>query len=1176
MADNTADTFNQDFGDYVREQEVQSAMDMMDSVAMPAKPSAPSTVSDVGQVPAPDTVDAPKKAKPQSGNLTKVSDAAMGTARDVSLGVITAPRSVARGAVKGLNGMIGFIDGAAQLLPTLSFLDEGGDYQLAPDIVSGNTFRERQGKRIQNKTGKTIDLEPALPVPDKPAVSTVTGNVIEGISQFMVGFKGVDKIAKVIGTGAKIVNNPVIKGALSDLLAFDQHEERLSNLVQSVPALQNPVTEYLSAKPDDGFAEGKFKQAIEGIIPGAAIDGFSRGVTLLKQGKVAAAEMVEAGGTVDDLLNLPFEERAGVGIGDDAFDFLGKADDDILTLKQQKKLDVAEAEVTAAFGKPKAVTNKPNPTIDDYEINFSRIEGPDDIKRLMDDMVNKPELKPSIEAARRGKRTNAKTLRSSKNIDGFEELMSRRTGDAYNAETIVAARKVYYDTTDKLLEAAKRAASPLATDIDRFNFRKMVATHHAVQKEFMGVRAESGRALQAWSIPVGSGAKKARAVSDLLLEYGGNDASEYLAQKLVNRAGQLNTTQINKIVSGSAGARTLDAVVEAWTLGLLTNPTTHVINMGDTMLTGLWLGAERMVQSGLRNSATDIREGFAFLNGWMQSHKLALKNAADALRTGQVNIGMDKIDLPRVRATAKDVLDPDNKMGFISSAMDGYGYALQRYAGGLMAGGDAYNKTLMHQAQTYALATRDGLAKGLEGTALKAHVAEMLENMPPMMKADAAEFANYATYTKRLGDTGVKMQLLINSHPALRFVVPFARTPANIFKFTFERTPLGYLSKNIRDDIAAGGVRAATAKTRMAMGTAFMALGVDLTMNGHITGSGPVDPELRSALRRTGWQPNSIKIGDIYYSYSRFGYLGTALGAAADMAEILSNYESYDIDTQQTTDQLALAASMAFSNQIMGKTFMSGTADMVQVLSDPGRYGEGYAQRFASSFVPAGVAGIERAISPESEQVFNMIDAMKARIPGMSASVPKRRNIWGEEIATFYPDRDSILASTGERLLSLVNPVYYSKEKDAPIDRWLLKNGFEINMPQKRQTMDGVKIDLRDYPQAYDRLVALRGDGIQLMQYGGQTMKEFFGNLANETDPYGRHVGFFLDIGNDFEEQQNFINKVVRDYTDAAREQVLSEFPEIGVQIGKERKHSEELGRVRQSIAKMINGEGAQ
>lgn len=1116
---------------------------------------------------------APAPAVPPENNLvTEAEKAMIGAGRDISLGIMNAPRSAARGFRNGLQNMMEIGRDLDQFFntPALQIFNETGSFD--PAIISSREAADKGLKGIE------------LPDVVKPAIETTTGNLIEGVAQFMTGLRGVDKAIKanaLLSGGAQALQGMkggqfalgVVKGAAADLAAFDEADARLSDVIQSDPRLQNVVTAYLAGDDNDSAAEGKFKQAVEGLTLGAVGDVLFEGIKFLKKGKAAKESIEAAAKSPDDLFDLPPGEQAGIQMSAKDFEFLGDAGSDDLLLRKKAKLDAATDEVKAAFGKHKRVASGAAPGIDDYEINFSRINGPDDIKKLMDDMVNKPELKPSIEAARRSKIDNRTTLTAATDIDGFDSLLARRTGDAFNAETIVAARKVYYDTTEKLMEAARRASGPQASAIDQFNFRRMVATHHAVQKEFMGVRAEAGRALQAWSIPVGgSGAENARALEQILNEFGGVDASQALAKRIADRGNNLNTSQLNAMTAKAASARTSEAVTEAWTLGLLTNPTTHVVNLTSNVLTGLTLGMERLGAAFVKDSPVKLREGSEFFIGMLEAQKAGMKNAAEAFRTGQTGIGISKIDLPRVRATSREMLDPEGKMGVFSKAIDWYGHFLQKNVGGALAAGDEYGKTVLYNAQLRALAVRDAIAQGMDEAGVKAHVASVLAEPPAYLRADALDFANYGTFTKELGSVGQSLQRGIAKYPLLRFVLPFVRTPVNIFKFTYERTPLAVLSQKVRSDISAGGARKAAALSKIGMGTTILAIGNDLAMNGRITGAGPSDPDTKAALRRTGWQPYSVKIGDTYYSYARFEPVATLLGMSADLAEVLSNYEAYDIDAQKQADELVTAMAIAAGNQVVGKTFLQGFADLTEVLSDPGRYGERYLQRFAGSVVPAGVAAVERAVDPTTSQVFSMIDQIKARIPGMSGSVIPRRNIWGEPIKAFYPEDSTLAGATAERLMSLFSPVYYSAEKDAPVDAWMLENGFEIRMPQKTQSFEGVKIDLREYPKIYDRLIELRGNALELQKYGNQSMREFFDNLVQEDDPFGRHVGFFMSAGNDYDDQQNFIDQVVRDYTAGAKEQLMQEFPEISDIVGRERRRAEKMKAVRPSLLEQQQG----
>ncbi|MEL6922279.1 MAG: hypothetical protein AAFO77_14925, partial [Pseudomonadota bacterium] len=73
-------------------------------------------------------------------------------------------------------------------------------------------------------------------------------------------------------------------GAIADATVFDPHEQRLANLVQRYPQLRNPVTEFLASDPSDTAAEGRLKNALEGLLFGAVLDRFVSGLRVMRSG----------------------------------------------------------------------------------------------------------------------------------------------------------------------------------------------------------------------------------------------------------------------------------------------------------------------------------------------------------------------------------------------------------------------------------------------------------------------------------------------------------------------------------------------------------------------------------------------------------------------------------------------------------------------------------------------------------------------------------------------------------------------------------------------------------------------------------------------------------------------------------------------------------------------------
>lgn len=93
-----------------------------------------------------------------------------------------------------------------------------------------------------------------------------------GIGQFAAAMIGLGKVRRGLalipgGKGIASATGQVAQSAqaaLAGAIAFDPHEERLSNLVQDTP-LANPLTAWLAADPDDTAAEGRLKAAFESI-----------------------------------------------------------------------------------------------------------------------------------------------------------------------------------------------------------------------------------------------------------------------------------------------------------------------------------------------------------------------------------------------------------------------------------------------------------------------------------------------------------------------------------------------------------------------------------------------------------------------------------------------------------------------------------------------------------------------------------------------------------------------------------------------------------------------------------------------------------------------------------------------------------------------------------------------
>lgn len=166
-------------------------------------------------------------------------------------------------------------------------------------VIETNDFlREMAGD--PNTPDKQGDLRKSIDaVSEDLTQSSTPAAVTLGMTQFLTGLIGAGafmapfKAAKM-GIAAT-TGYEIAKGAMASAVVMDPHEERLSNLIQEFPALENPVSDYLAARPDDSNAEGRFKNALEGAGLDVALTGvFALGLKAIKYARSGDQEAAKA------------------------------------------------------------------------------------------------------------------------------------------------------------------------------------------------------------------------------------------------------------------------------------------------------------------------------------------------------------------------------------------------------------------------------------------------------------------------------------------------------------------------------------------------------------------------------------------------------------------------------------------------------------------------------------------------------------------------------------------------------------------------------------------------------------------------------------------------------------------------------------------------------------------
>ena len=243
---------------------------------------------------------------------------------------------------------------------------------------------------------------------------------------------------------------------------------------------------------------------------------------------------------------------------------------------------------------------------------------------------------------------------------------------------------------------------------------------------------------------------------------------------------------------------------------------------------------------------------------------------------------------------------------------------------------------------------------------------------------------------------------ITNKYPVAKFFFPFVKTPANLMQATLDYVPgwhraMGALSPDLpivgkfADEYRAvmkGTDENAKAiyRGREAIGMTVIGLGLSLGHQGLITGNGPQNPEQRKTWLLNN-EPNSIKIGDKWFSYSWIEPLNTILSISADLASAQKYLPNGKFDEYLAQAGYTIAAG------ITEKSYFQGLIGLTKLLDISGGSSFEYAAvdtlgDLVSVFIPQAnlLRGIEKLMIPGKQEFTDNLERELANtIPGYTS-----------------------------------------------------------------------------------------------------------------------------------------------------------------------------------------------
>jgi hypothetical protein len=543
-----------------------------------------------------------------------------------------------------------------------------------------------------------------------------------------------------------------------------------------------------------------------------------------------------------------------------------------------------------------------------------------------------------------------------------EDLLSRKSGQAFNAEQAIAARALLNDSG---LNVVKAAQSAVADNSAMPDLTRSLAQHQAILDAVKGMTSEAGRALGSFNVKDLPASKIADAMSKLP-----EDAQAKAAQ-LLSKIDPNNPRQLNDFIEKITPSSTADKIFEFFRNSLLSGPAT-VIRKGVSEATMMALETtKKLVAAGLSKAkGEDAPQRFFSEAYWYARGAIHALQHSKAVLTGE----FDLADAPEFERTGQQAIK-----GTVGDVV--------RFPSTILSRQTNLMYVLNYFGELNSQAARTAISEGLEGTELAARQEYLVEHPTAEMTKAANQTALHNTFQTELSKFGKKVQSTIQADPTgiAKYLLPFFKTPVNLVKEAGNYSPYGLLKGLAKGDL--------DAQARGIVGSSIAAGVAYLAANGLVTGGGPIDTKKRQTLESTGWQPYSVKIGDRYISYRKAEPVGLTLALVADAVHGMKLGDSAEVTNSKADTALAHIA-----RNLQDVAFLPTLSNLTEAITNPEARAKNFISRQVASFVPALVKDAAQATDRTVRKPDGITETLESRIPGLTSRVPAAVDIAGKTV----------------------------------------------------------------------------------------------------------------------------------------------------------------------------------
>lgn len=696
----------------------------------------------------------------------------------------------------------------------------------------------------------------------------------------------------------------------------------------------------------------------------------------------------------------------------------------------------------AAQGKPITPALKP---VEEQYFNFNRVRiSPEEeglIRQRLRDMDAAGEISKDVEP-------HAAIIAEAKSIDpSLVREVSNESGIRGRA-----ARQVMRERINALareisqVDEQLRGKTPEEAEAIAANRQRMENDLNSYLKEFAGIRTEAGRNLAAlkimarntldidwWMNEAKRSAKlpskadlpeaKAKLVRELVVkaqdaEASGNAAATEAAKS--NLAREVAKMRENGL---------LETAVALWRTGLLTGPKTHMRNilgnvgfaaMEEAARAPAWMvDLAWSLHSKKRTQAAP--NPMSVYNAMTEAATRGVQEAKQVFTRGGTPADMAKGELAGewnfqgLRNLAEKTDDQLAKkvLGTTNDLINRYINTVGRALGAEDKIFKVYAIRRGIEAQARIKALNEMKSGAIPERELARRAQQLIEQPTEAMTAEAIAYADFATFNNENSAANAVGRFASALGPAGKAVtnvlLPFRRTPFNIFNRMMDYTPIGMVARPALEVYSAKHKGksmpdmqrvVSEAAGRGLAGTALLALGWKLGMEDKATGTGQEDPSKRKVQQAAGRMPGSVQIGNDWYKTAGLAPGGALLQIGAQLAREQS---------KSLKDELKRPVNIAKvgTRAILEQPMMQAARETVEALENPDSRAESMAASRAGSLVPAIVNDVATLTNPQPAEFKPMSGAgmlesathgIKARLPWLRGTLPAATDVFGNPV----------------------------------------------------------------------------------------------------------------------------------------------------------------------------------